>query len=113
MFKEIRDKLENILCSILHNSNNWPQVNGKKPTLELRTVCSCELSHFSYVRLCDSMDVAHQFPLFMGFSRQEYWSGLPRPSPGDLPNPEIEPMSPSATSLKADSLLLSHQEIPR
>ena len=30
MFKEIRDKLENISCSILHNSNNWPQVNGKK-----------------------------------------------------------------------------------
>ena len=55
MFKEIRYKLENILCSILHNSNNWPQLNGKKPTLELRTVCSCELSHFSYVRLCDSM----------------------------------------------------------
>ena len=37
--------------------------------------------------------VAPQAPLSMGFSRQEYWSGLPFPSPGDLPNPGIEPMS--------------------
>ena len=35
--------------------------------------------------------VAHQAPLSMGFSRQEYWSGLPLPSPEDLPNPGIEP----------------------
>ena len=39
--------------------------------------------------------VAHQFPLFMGFPRQEYWSGLPFPSPGDLPNPGIRPASPT------------------
>ena len=46
--------------------------------------------------------VAHQAPLSMGFSRQEYWSGLPFPSPGDLPNPGIEPGSPSLrTSLVA------------
>ena len=45
--------------------------------------------------------VAHQAPLSMGFSRQEYWSGLPCPSPGDLPNPGIEPGSPT---LQADSL---------
>ena len=38
--------------------------------------------------------VAYQAPLSMGFSRQEYWSGLPFPSPGDLPNPGIEPRSP-------------------
>ena len=37
--------------------------------------------------------VAHQAPLSMGFSRQEYWSGLPYPPPGDLPNPGIEPVS--------------------
>ena len=37
----------------------------------------------------------------MGFSRQEYWSGLPFPSPGDLPNPGIEPKSPA---LQADAL---------
>ena len=39
--------------------------------------------------------VAYQAPLYMGFSRQEYWSGLPFPSPGDLPNPGIEPRSPA------------------
>jgi len=39
----------------------------------------------------------------MGFSRQEYWSGLPCPPPGDLPDPEIEPVSPD---LQADSLPL-------
>ena len=37
--------------------------------------------------------VAHQAPLCVGFSRQEYWSGLPFPSPGDLPDPGIEPIS--------------------
>ena len=39
--------------------------------------------------------VACQAPLSMGFSRQEYWTGLPFPSPGDLPNPGIEPGSPA------------------
>ena len=45
--------------------------------------------------------VAHQAPLSMGFSRQEYWRGLPFPSPGDLVNPGIKPGSPA---LQADSL---------
>ena len=45
--------------------------------------------------------VARQAPLSMGFSRQEHWSGLPCPPPGDLPNPGIEPESPA---LQADSL---------
>ena len=41
------------------------------------------------------MDLAHQAPLPMGFSRQEYWSGLPFPTPEDVPNPEIVPESPT------------------
>ena len=45
--------------------------------------------------------VAYHAPLSMGFSRQEYWSGLPLPSPGDLPDPGIEPGSPA---LQADAL---------
>ena len=45
--------------------------------------------------------IACQAPLSMGFSRQEYWNGLPFPSPGDLPNPGMEPESPE---LQADSL---------
>ena len=43
--------------------------------------------------LCDPMTIACQVPLSMGFSRQEYWSGLPFPTAGDLPNPEVEPAS--------------------
>ena len=39
--------------------------------------------------------IAHQAPLSMGFPRQRYWSGLPFPSPGDLPNPGIKPASPA------------------
>jgi len=53
--------------------------------------------------------VAHQAPLSMRFSRQEYWGGLPCPPPGDLPDAGIEPMSPA---LQADSLLLSHWGSP-
>ena len=45
--------------------------------------------------------IAYQAPPFMGFSRQEYWSGLPLPSPGDFPDPGIEPRSPA---LRVDSL---------
>ena len=48
----------------------------------------------------------------MEFSRQENWSGLPCPSPGDLPDPEIEPRSPVAAALQVDSLQLSHQGSP-
>ena len=46
--------------------------------------------------------VAHQAPLSMGFSRQECWSGLPFPSPGDLPNPGIEPTSPMSLALAGE-----------
>ena len=48
--------------------------------------------------------VAHQVPLFMGFSRLEYWNGLVFIPPGDLPNPGIEPTSPVFPALQADSL---------
>ena len=56
--------------------------------------------------------VAHQAPLSMGFPRQEYWSGLPFPFPGDLPYIGIEPLSPVAPTLQIDSSLLSHQGSP-
>ena len=55
----------------------------------------------SCLTLCDSMDCSLPGLLSMEFSRQEYWSGLPCPPPGDLPNPEIEPASPA---LQVDSL---------
>ena len=56
--------------------------------------------------------VAHQAPLSMAFSRQEYWNGLPHPSPGDLPNPRIEPEPPMSPALQADSLPLIYGESP-
>ena len=55
---------------------------------------ACVLSHFSHVQLfATQWTVVCQVPLSMGFSRQEQWTGLPFPPPGDLPNPDIEPAS--------------------
>ena len=54
-----------------------------------------EVKSLSSVRLfATPWTVAYQAPLFMGFSKQEYWSGLPFPFPRDLPDPGIEPISP-------------------
>ena len=57
--------------------------------------------------------VAHQPPLVMRFSRQEYCSGLPFPLPGDLPDLGIKPESPVSPELQADSSLLSHRRSPQ
>ena len=73
-------------------------------------MCVCMLSYFSCVRLFATLwTVAHQAPLSMGFSRQEYWSGLPCPSSGDLPDPGIEPVSLVSPALQAGS---SSTELP-
>ena len=72
---------------------------------------ACVLSHFSCVWLfVTPWTVDCQTPLSMGFSRQEYWNGLPCPPPGDIPGPGIEPTSPESSVLQVDSLLLSHWE---
>ena len=69
------------------------------------------LSSFSSVCLFVTLwTVPCHGPLSMVFSRQEYWSGLLCPPPGDLPDPGIEPTFPAAPTLQADSLLLSHRE---
>ena len=79
----------------------------------LSNMHACVLSHSSPVILFVTLwTVAHQAPLCMGFSGQEYWSGLPCPPPGDLPDPGIEPASLVSLALQADSLPLSHQESP-
>ena len=69
--------------------------------------CCCQVTKScpSLLWPCGLWTVAPQAPLSMGFSRQEYWSGLPFPPPGDLPNPEMG-------HWQAHSLLLSHQESP-
>ena len=54
--------------------------------------------------------VAHQAPQPMEFSRQEYWSGLTCPPPGDLPNPGIKPAFPAAPVLQADYLLCEESQ---
>ena len=65
---------------------------GKRFGKDLLWLFSC----FSHVQLLVTpWSVAHQVPLSVGLPRQEYQSGLPFPSPGDLPQPEIEPRSPA------------------
>ena len=62
----------------------------------------CAKSLQSCLTLCDPWTVAHQAPLSMGFSRQEYWSGLPFPSPGDLPFPGMKHTTPGTPALQTD-----------
>ena len=69
--------------------------------LVLRQWLKVKVKSLSHVWLCIPWTVAYQAAPSMGFSRQEYWSRLPFPSPGDLPNPGIEPRSPT---LQADAL---------
>ena len=77
----------------------WPPVQAGSPWpfIYIYIYASC-----SVVSKCATpWTVAHQASLSIGFPRQEYWSGLPFPSPGDLPDPGIEPRSPT---LQVDSL---------
>ena len=75
----------------------YPQHAGKFTLFYMR---GCLPRHVHRVQLCATPWMgAQQAPLSMGFSRQEYWSGLPFPPPGDLPNAGIEP-----TSLKSPAL---------
>ena len=70
------------------------------------TCCWCSVTKSGF---CDPVDCSLPDVLSMGFPGQVYWSRLPFPSPGDLPDPGIEPMSPV---LQMNSLLLSHQGSP-
>ena len=78
------------------SSSSSPQMNGF-PTLRV-------LSCFNCVWLFETLwTITCQTLLSMGFSRQEYWNGLPWPPPGELPDLGIEPMSPVPPPLQADS----------
>ena len=74
-------------------AGGWEAV---EKTCAVRSVASVMLKLFA-----TPWAIAHQAPVSMGFSRQEYWSGLPCPPPGNLPNPGIEPRFPT---LQADSV---------
>ena len=72
---------------------------GNGDSARLKLLCGSVLSH---VRVfANPWTLAYQAPLSMGFSRQQYWSGLPFPSPGNLPDPGIKPRSPA---LQTDAL---------
>ena len=80
-------------------------------TINSKSLPVCEGKSLSRVRLfATPWTVAHQAPPSMRFSRKEYWSGLPFPSPGDLPDPGIEPRSPA---LQADALTSEPPGKPR
>ena len=80
-----------------------PYVYGLEGFTFLRWFVRVVLSRFSCVQIFSTLrNVACQAPQSLGFSRQEYWSGLPWPPPGDLPEGGIESASPA---LQADSLL--------
>ena len=73
----------------------------------------CVFSHFSCVQLFATLwIIALQAPQAMRSSRQEYWNRLLYPSPGDLPDPGIKPMSLTSPELQVNSLSLSHQGSP-
>ena len=77
-------------------------------------MCCAVFSRFSYV--CDIATLwtaARQAPLSMGFSRHEYWSGLPCPPPGDLSDPGIEPVSLASPELQVDTFTAEPQGKPR
>ena len=68
--------------------------------------------HAQSLSLCDQWTAAHQASLCMGFPRQEYWSGLPFPLPGDLPYPGIEPASPESPALAGGFFITEPPEEP-
>ena len=84
-----------------HGSIVWLNIHTRTRSW-LTKLCYLKVKSLSHVWLfAIPWTVVYQASLSMGFSRQEYWSGLPFPSPGDLPDPGIEPRSPA---LQADAL---------
>ena len=79
----------------LLNTREWNSVKGIGQLTLFSTYCY----HCSVAKLCATLrnpwTVAHQASLSTGFPKQEYWTGLPFPSPGDLSDPGLEPLSPA------------------
>ena len=101
----------NLCCDETKNRGTYTRVAlGTTKLLWLACVCTQLLQ--LCLTLCDPMTVARLASLSRGFSRQEYWSGLQCPPPGNLPDPGIEPESPAAPALQVDSLPPSHRGGP-
>ena len=92
----------------------YPLIESSQNLLIDTIVCVCMRAKLpqSSSTLCDPMDSSPPGSLPMGFSRQEYWSGLPCSPPGDLPDPGLEPASPVSLALQVDSLPLSQLGSP-
>ena len=95
--------------SVLHIrwSKYWIKDNIVNDILQSWTPWLTDLSLQSCLTLCDAKTVACQTPLYMGFSRQEHWSELPCPPPGNFPNPGLEPASLMSPALVGKFLTTS------
>ena len=98
------------ICSNWRHWRHWSKIldswNNIPAVVWMQIVCT--LSRLVVFNSATPYAIACRTPLSMGLSRQEYWSGLPFSSPGDLPDPEIKLLSPVSPSLAGDSLPLSH-----
>ena len=94
IFSNSEDKFSRFLRFFYHLKSKYPLSHLLKIWEQFRNLFVCRLNCFSHVWLFVTLwTIAYQAPLSKGFSRQEYWSGLPCPPPGDLPDPETEPAS--------------------
>ena len=96
-------ELYSMLCGSLDGF--WGRMNTcvcmTESLLPVNQLCVCMQNHFSHVWFFVTVwTVVHQALLSMGFSRQEHWSGLLFPSPGDLPNSGVEPVSLASPALR-------------
>ena len=110
----LRKRFSGIVPTLATETPRAGTIPGLLTTASRGLACTCTRacapSRFSRVQLVAALwTVAQQAPPSMGFSRQEYWSGLPCPPPGDLPNPGIEPWS---LPLQVILNCLSHQGSP-
>ena len=98
LFKKIRDTKGTFHAKMGtikdRNGMDLTEAEDIKKRWQEYTESDSEVTH-SFPTLCNPMDCSLPAPPSMGFSRQEYWSGLPFPSPRDLPNPGVEPGSPA------------------
>ena len=104
LFQILEDDVMKVLhsiCQQIWKTKQWPQDWKRSVFIPIpkkgnAKECSSEVKSLSLVRLfATPCTVAYYAPPSMGFSRQEYWSGLPFPSPEDFPDPGIEPRSPA------------------
>ena len=98
LFKKIRDTEETFHAKMgtIKDRNGMGLTEAEDSKKKWQEYAEGEVKSLSRVRLFVTLwTVAHQAPPSMGFFRQEYWSGMPFPSPEDLPDPGIEPRSPA------------------